>query len=76
MKTPTTNPYHKPLPQTSRFNKMHYYPVRTATYLGVLLETRRGKAQCKFSFNKAVILKQILIIFLNHLQQVCLAFQV
>ena len=34
----------------------HYYPVRTTTYLGILLETRRGNGYCKVSFNKAVIL--------------------
>ena len=59
----TENSYHNPLPQSSHFNKLHCYPVRTTTCLGILLEIRRGNGQCKFSFNKAVILKRILNIF-------------
>ena len=57
------NSYHKPLPQSSCFNKKYYYPVRTTTYLWILLEMRKGNGQCNFSFNKAVILKRILNIF-------------
>ena len=33
--------YHILLPLTSHFNKMHYYPLCTTTYLDTLLETRR-----------------------------------
>ena len=43
--------------------KIQYHPVRTTTYLTILLEMRRGNGQCKFSFNKAVVLKPILNIF-------------
>ena len=56
-------PYSKLLPQTSPLNMKYYYPVRTATYLGILLETTRRNGHCKVSFNKAVILKRILNIF-------------
>ena len=52
--------YHKPLPQSSPFNKEHYNPVRTTIYLGILLEMRRRNRQRKFSFKKAVILIRIL----------------
>ena len=41
----------------------HYYPVPITTYLEILLETRRGNGHCKFSINKAVILKRIFNIF-------------
>ena len=54
------NYYHNQLAQSSRFNKKHYYPVGTIIYLGILSEMRRGNRRCKFSFNKAVILKRIL----------------
>lgn len=57
------NSYKKPLPQTSWFNTKHYNPVRTTTYLGIILETRRGKGHCEFSFNKVDILKRILNLF-------------
>ena len=56
------------LPQSSRFNKKHDYPVRTTTYLRILSEMKRGNRQCKFSFNKAVLLKQILNIFKSDLK--------
>ena len=57
------NSYHKLPPQTSPLKKKYYYPVPTTTSLGILLETRRGNGHCKFSFNKAIILKRILNIF-------------
>ena len=69
------NYYQKPLPQSSRFNKKHHYPVRITTYLGILSEMKRGKRQCKFSFNKAVILKQILNIFKSDLKKFALLFK-
>ena len=46
----------------------YYCPVRTKTYLGILLETRRRNGHCKDSFNKAVILKRTLNIFKSALK--------
>ena len=57
IKTPTIPP------QTSPLNKTHYYPAHTTNYLGILLETRRGNGHCKYSFNKAILLKRILNVF-------------
>ena len=48
--------------ENSPLSKKHY-PVRTITYLGILLKTRRGNGHCKLIFDKAVILKRILNIF-------------
>ena len=49
------NCYHKLLTQTLSFNEKHYYPLCTTTYF-FFLEMKRGNGQCKFSFDKAVIL--------------------
>ena len=40
-----------------------YYPIRTVTHLGSVIESKRGNGHCQFSFNEAVIFEKILKIF-------------